>query len=424
MKNPTKTEITEENGKILVRLGTYHVNIYTLREAGRPDRFRLKWSIGGKTPQTRNVKTREEALEQAGEILDFRCAARDDLTEVSTKKLRYWQLCEESLGGVPLDVACKFYLAQCPTAFVPAPVSEIVDDVLASLGAKKGGRGASPEWVRTVKRRGKAFAEFAAGRAFHEITTVDVAKFLRNPEWNLRTQFNYQGVVALLYGAAKKANALPKTDSAFDKFDKIEKPMSAEKDVLPPSSLEKVLRAAVASGRTRIIPYLAVCAFGGVRAAEANRLVWGTHVDMEERVVRLTTDITKTGCRRIVQMNDAMFAWLSKYQGADGTPIQTYEDAGRVVTVLWKEAGLTEWPHNALRVSFISYSMALTENAAAVANGAGHSEQMLQTVYKQIRGVNKKTAKEWFDILPDLHEESLIPQINPTTTTISDPSVT
>jgi hypothetical protein len=44
--------------------------------------------------------------------------------------------------------------------------------------------------------------------------------------------------------------------------------------------------------------------------------------------------------------------------------------------------------------------MALTPNAAAVASAAGHSETMLQTEYKQIRGVNKNTSKEWFDSSP------------------------
>ena len=63
-----------------------------------------------------------------------------------------------------------------------------------------------------------------------------------------------------------------------------------------------------------------------------------------------------------------------------GTGDQYYDALESVRT----NAGLTEWPHNALRDSFISYGLAKEQNANAIALEAGNSVEVIMERYREV----------------------------------------
>ena len=69
-----------------------------------------------------------------------------------------------------------------------------------------------------------------------------------------------------------------------------------------------------------------------------------------------------------------------------------------------KHANIAEasaaWKKNALRHSFISYRVAESKDAAAVALEAGNSARMIFQHYREL--VTPEEAKEWFGILPTI----------------------
>jgi hypothetical protein len=67
------------------------------------------------------------------------------------------------------------------------------------------------------------------------------------------------------------------------------------------------------------------------------------------------------------------------------------------ITKLAKSLGL-EWPHNALRHSYISYRIAVVQSAAQVALEAGNSPTIIFKHYREL--VTKESADLWFSILP------------------------
>jgi hypothetical protein len=64
------------------------------------------------------------------------------------------------------------------------------------------------------------------------------------------------------------------------------------------------------------------------------------------------------------------------------------------------DAGITTWPNNALRHSFVSYACAMTEDYPKVSAWIGHSggTALLEARYRH--AVPKDAGKTWFDVLP------------------------
>jgi integrase len=166
--------------------------------------------------------------------------------------------------------------------------------------------------------------------------------------------------------------------------------------VFTPDEIARLLRAAQEVA-PELLPYLAVGAFAGLRAAEMNRLDWA-HVDFEMGHVEVPAKAAKVkGRRRLVPMSDNLRAWLTPVATEQGklTPLPTrLQKLFRKVT---GKAGVP-WKRNALRHSFISYRCAVTKNVAQVSYEAGNSPAIIHTHYLNCRP--EREALAWFAVVP------------------------
>jgi hypothetical protein len=62
------------------------------------------------------------------------------------------------------------------------------------------------------------------------------------------------------------------------------------------------------------------------------------------------------------------------------------------------------WKKNALRHSYVSYRLALTNDGAKTALEAGHDQAILFRHYREI--VEPQMAEKWFAIMPPLEMQS------------------
>lgn len=122
-------------------------------------------------------------------------------------------------------------------------------------------------------------------------------------------------------------------------------------------------------------------------------------------VIRLTRDITKTGRERLVPMSANLKAWLQPYAGKG----LIMEGLGRSSQILQRSlrdaanASGIDWERNALRHSFASYFLALTEDPGKTSLACGHSVEVLQSTYKAIRmgeTHHQGPAERYFEIMP------------------------
>ena len=59
-----------------------------------------------------------------------------------------------------------------------------------------------------------------------------------------------------------------------------------------------------------LVPYLSICAFAGLRSAEAKSLSW-RHIDLKRNLITVSENISKTGEERKIPIQPNLSAWLA-----------------------------------------------------------------------------------------------------------------
>jgi integrase len=166
--------------------------------------------------------------------------------------------------------------------------------------------------------------------------------------------------------------------------------------VFTPVELAHLL-ATAAEHVPKILPYLTLGAFAGLRTAELHRLDWA-QIDFEQGYVEVTARNAKVrGRRRLVPMSENLREWLEPLAKEHGAVLPSPNQLGMLRQKLVATAGLP-WKANGLRHSFISYRCALTKNVAQVSYEAGNSPAIIHTHYLNFR--REQEAAAWFDLRP------------------------
>jgi integrase len=117
------------------------------------------------------------------------------------------------------------------------------------------------------------------------------------------------------------------------------------KEILTNSQVIALLKA-VCDTDFELLPYHVLCIFGGIRPKEVERLSWN-NLSIAERFVEVPEEKSKSGMRRIVEMEPLLFRWLDYYMRAgaksegDVTPTSNLRKRLRAVR---KAAGIERAP--------------------------------------------------------------------------------
>lgn len=321
---------------------------------------------------------------------------------------------------VSLNEALEFYLKRHPIGLPPKTVREVVDELIAS----KANSGKSDVYIKDLNSRLGAFADSFQIR-ISNVTGKQIEEYIRALKTfggnesqrrpiSGRTQNNIRQLVNTLFKFAIKRGYLPKD---HDELNAVERATvdSGEIEVFSPAELQKLFAACMTpvkergKSRTReeMIPYLAVAAFCGLRAAEIMRLDWSEiHLVGGERFVEVKAGNAKTASRRTVPITDNCAAWLERYARPSG-PIINLSRADKQLFLYLAEKSGVPWKHNGLRHSFISYRLALVKDVGQVSLEAGNSPQMVFKHYRQL--VRESEARAWFAIHPPEQAENVVP---------------
>jgi integrase len=272
-----------------------------------------------------------------------------------------------------------------------------VTATVAELIVAKRARGKSERYLGDLAARLKRFAkDFAV-----DISSVtgpnvqgwlDKLKSKKTGKIAPQTAKNYRTVLFTLFSFAeshgyiiKGANPIADTDSISTNGGAIE--------IYSPSEIAALLKAAP----VEFVPFLALGAFAGLRAAETERLEWAD-IDMAGGFITIGSDKAKTASRRIVPILPNLSAWLTPYAGKTGKVWKPGPNLLRDARAETVKSAKIEWKDNALRHSFISYRLASIQNAAQVALEAGNSPGVVFRHYREL--VKPDTANAWFAVSP------------------------
>jgi len=222
-----------------------------------------------------------------------------------------------------------------------------------------------------------------------------------------RTKNNYRSALATLLAYAREEGYLPRGVQTEAEFSKRYDGKGGEIGIYTPEKLRTLLFKI----EPRLVPFVAIGAFSGLRTAEIVRLEW-PEIRFGQNVIEIKASKSKTASRRLAPILPVLAEWLAPFRKESGRVLVGVHDEFAIATQFKKavdaitdEHGkpLIKIVHNGLRHSFITYRMAVLKSAAEVALEAGNSPRMIFEHYRELATVEE--ANEWFDAKP--HDERM-----------------
>jgi integrase len=164
------------------------------------------------------------------------------------------------------------------------------------------------------------------------------------------------------------------------------------------------LQLLLAHAPQKLLAFIAIGAFAGLRSQEIMRLTWDD-IRFEDGFIEVTAAKAKTASRRLVPLHPVLASWLLPLRKKDGpVPGYTRNDMLSEARIKFCKTGIVvngetkefTWKPNALRHSYASYRLAEIKDAARVALEMGNSPSMLFKNYREL--VTPKQADAWFSL--------------------------
>jgi integrase len=204
-----------------------------------------------------------------------------------------------------------------------------------------------------------------------------------------------------VFSVAKEWGLLAENPLAEIPNFRLDRNSKGEIQILTVDELTKLLKKA----DQRLVPYLAIGAFAGLRDAELTRLDW-SEIDLKKGLIEVTAEKAKTAQRRFVDVSENLAKWLRSYMQSAGPVAPVSSAAGHIgepsrklVYELRKSAriaaGMRTWKPNCLRHSFCSYHYAMHEDAGKAASQAGHVSPAITFKVCRERVTRQAAAQYW-----------------------------
>lgn len=254
-------------------------------------------------------------------------------------------------------------------------------------------------------------------RALSSITEEELERWIESLGYEAQTQRNYRTVLTSLFNYALRKKIIVGTNPM--KGVEIEDVGEQEITTL---SAEKIA-SLLFNAPPKLLPSLVLMAFCGLRNSEVVKKTNGTEEDLfldwasinwNSKTVTITGSqakgTRKRASRRVVDLPDNALEWLrpfKKLKGriADFPTADLFNDA---LVKLRKKSGFGpgEWPHNALRKTFISCHYATYRNETETAAQAGNSPVAIRTYYLDL--IDREEAARLWEIRPENEENGKV----------------
>lgn len=388
----------------VVKQGSAAVPIYRGTVRGHP-RFTVAFYRDGRR-QRRTFRCLDEAKEEARTAalnIQRGISSDNDLRPQDREALRVVQgmladlgvplvtavheyvQCRRKLGEVALTTSVDEYVQRVRGFTAGVMVAQVIDEFIAAKTQDR----LSPKYLTLMEQTLRHFEARLPGPVA-SITSQQIDGWIRRGEHSVVTRNKWIVLFKDFFGFARQQGYLPKHEPTPAESFRLGRKGDTDVGIFKPDEMERLLRLA----NEDLLPILAIGGFAGLRAAEITRLDWSA-VNLERRIIELRASQAKTASRRIVPISDNLAAWLAplRRQG----PVVPNPYAFYKLRQLSKDAKV-RWPHNALRHSYISYRIAVVQNAAQVALEAGNSPTIIFKHYREL--VTREEADKWFSIMP------------------------
>jgi integrase len=295
--------------------------------------------------------------------------------------------CYRLLEGrdVSLLDAVRHYLTYLDQTKRSIPVSELFEEFLSV----KQQDNVSPKYLADLRSKLGRFVNSFHGALVCNLTVAQIEAWIRSLNIGTVSRESYRRNVSVLLEFGRRRGYLPANPAADIK---IRRRPEGEVSILAPDDLRNLLSKCA----PEIVPYVAICAFAGLRPSEAANLLWSdVHLDTMQIEVRARH--SKTRRYRLVPIQPNLGEWLMRYRSDDGSMYYSR----RKFREAYKAAGMEEWKMDILRHSYGTYRLPILKSADALALEMGNSPDVIFRHYR--RPMNEASASAYFDLRPGVH---------------------
>jgi len=249
----------------------------------------------------------------------------------------------------------------------------------------------------------KGFAKGFDGAKLNEITHEQIEEFLGRRQISDGTWNNWRRDLRTLFNFAKsERNGWIKVNPAesivHKKVDRGAVTILQIDEAKKLNEAKKVLAKAV-EFYPRLVPFLALGMFGGIRREELQNAQW-EDIHWEHGTVEVHSAKNRDVPSRYVHMQPVLVAWLTKYRQESG-PICTMQYARRNdLQALSIKTGV-DCSDNIYRHSFGSYHYAAFEDKQKTMLEMGHTSQATFDRYYK-RAIPKRIALTYWELTPEV----------------------
>jgi integrase len=173
---------------------------------------------------------------------------------------------------------------------------------------------------------------------------------------------------------------------------KVKVPQS-DVEILSVPEVKALLRRAEESEQAqKIVPYLVVSLFAGLRPGEGQQLRW-ERIDLANKQIEVRAETSKVKETRFIEINPTLAQWLKPFRQKSGPIVASSFSRDLAAT---RTNG--NWPKDVLRHSFASYWLPCNPNRAALAETMGNSISVIKKSYR--KAIAKRVAAEFWKIRP------------------------
>lgn len=366
-------------------------NVTWLLDYGLVDGERKRVSFGeDKAGAERALAKAQAAVVSHGQL--GLSASPQEMAEFLTYKRRLAE------AGSSIGEAVEFFMRHGTLVKAPVLLPELVESFIWA----KREINRSPRTIETYQSVLGSLARMYPLRLAHELTAEDVEAWLAAQQWSGGTQEKNLGHFRSLYSWASEK---PRRHVALDPSEGVEGVYAdddgdddGEIGTLTVEQCQRMLRQALSE--PRLMPYVVIGMFGGVRRAELERLKWEA-VNLDEGTVVVGLKIAKTRTRRIVDLPVNAVAWIRAAGEAGRGKGEKVAAANlkRKWPQFWRACGLAVWPKNGLRHTYASMHYAMHQDEAKLQAQMGHvSADVLHQNYRALK--TKKEAERFWGLAP------------------------
>lgn len=278
--------------------------------------------------------------------------------------------------------AVHHYLTYLDETKRSIPVGELFEEFLSV----KQQDNVSPKYLADLRSKLGRFVNSFHDTLVCNLTVAQIEAWIRSLNIGTVSRESYRRNVSVLLEFGRRRGYLRANPAADIK---IRRRPEGEVSILTPDELRSLLSKCA----PEIVPYVAICAFAGLRPSEAANLEWpDIHFDTMQIEVRARH--SKTRRYRLVPIQPNLGKWLMQFRSED----RSVYYSRRKFREAYKAAGMEEWKMDILRHSYGTYRLPILKSADALALEMGNSPDVIFRHYR--RPMNEASASAYFDLRP------------------------